>query len=107
LSKVIVFPKRPDARPPSLATPMPPAWAMRHPDEYFDLDHWQISHRGNPFLRLDRFCITVFPARTGWKWCIASSADHEPLWSKEIHASERQARADAFDALVALIEREN
>lgn len=85
MSKVIIFPGKRAEHPPSLATPMPPAWAVRHLDEFFDLDRWQISHSGNRYLRPGEFCITVLPARVGWKWCIASSADHEPLWSKEMH----------------------
>ena len=107
---VIAFPKRPAERQPPMATPMPPSptasWAVHHLDEFFDLDHWSVSHRGNRYLRLGEFCITVFPARVGWKWCIASSADHEPLWSKESHASERLARADAWEWLVEVVRAE-
>jgi hypothetical protein len=62
VSKVIAFPgKRPAERPPPLATPMPPSWAERHLDQFFDLDHWPVSQRGNRYLRLDGYCITAFP----------------------------------------------
>ena len=74
LSNGIAFPKRPDAHPPSLATPMAPAWAMRHLDEFFDLDGWRVSLKGNRYLRLDGYCVTMFPALAAGRWCIASSA---------------------------------
>ena len=106
MSNVIVFPrKRLAEKPPPMATPMPPAWAVRHLDAFFD-DHWPVSHRGNRFLRLDGYCITVFPARTGWKWCIATDAKHKPLWSDGTFTSEREARADAWEWLVEVVRAE-
>ena len=106
MSNVIAFPKRPDTRPPPMATPMPPAWAMLHLDTFFDLDRWQVSQRGNRYLRLDGYCITTFPARVGWKWCIAGDAKHRPLWSAGTLDTERLARADAWEWLVKLAEAE-
>ncbi len=106
MGEVITFRKPLATPPPSMATPLPPEWAMRHLDSFFDLDRWQVSQRGNRYLRLDGYCITTFPARVGWKWCIATDARHKPLWSPETLDSERAARADAWEWLAKLAEAE-
>jgi hypothetical protein len=93
-----------------MATPMPaepPSWAAVHLETFFDLDRWQVSRKGNPFIRVDGYCCTLFPARGGgWKWCVATDAAHRPLWSPQILGSERLARADAWEWLVELVRAE-
>jgi hypothetical protein len=39
----------------------------------------------------------------GWSISVVGS-DDEPLWSKRLHASERHARIDAWDVLLAFYE---
>ena len=70
MTNVIAFPKRPDARPPSMATPMP---AQRWADVFFDRDQWRLSKKGNSYVRLDEYCVTLFHRPTGWAWCIAAT----------------------------------
>jgi hypothetical protein len=107
MTNVIAFPgKRLAERPPSMTTPMAPAWAARHLDVFFDLDRWQVSARGNRYLRISGFCITTFPGRGGWKWCIASDAKHKPHWSERTLDTERLARADAWEWLVEVVRAE-
>ena len=90
-----------------MATPLPSAWAFQHLDMFFDLDNWRVSAQGNRYIRVDQFCITVFARpRSQWAWCIAGQAKHKPLWSTEGFGSERDARIDAWDALVSLAEAE-
>ena len=72
MSNVIAFPKRLAERPPPMATPMP---AQRWADLFFDRDQWRLSKKGNPFVRLDEYCVTLFHRPGGWAWCVAGRCD--------------------------------
>jgi hypothetical protein len=103
VGNVIAFPKRPDTSPPSMATPMP---AYRWADTFFDRGQWRLSKKGNNYVVVDGFCVTVFHRPGGFAWCIASDAKHKPLWSDRTFSAEREARTDAFDVLATLAEAE-
>ena len=103
MSNVIAFPKRLAERPPSMATPMP---AQRWADVFFDRDQWRLSKKGNPFVRLDEYCVTLFHRPGGWAWCVAGPAQYRPLWSDGNFITEREARVDVWEWLVRLAEAE-
>ena len=103
MTNVIAFPKRPDVRPPPMATPLP---AQRWADLFFDRGEWRLSKKGNRYVRLDECCVTLFARPTGFAWCIAAQARSRPLWSTETFMSEREARVDVWDVLVRLAEAE-
>jgi hypothetical protein len=69
-------------------------------------DNWKLSQRGNPYVLVDGRCVTWFRRRDGWSWSITKDGD-EPLWSSRLHASERDARIDAFDVLLTFYEGPN
>ena len=110
MSNVIAFPKRPPPLPvqepvqrfPPI-TPWP-AWKYALRDRYWSRDNWRTSQKGNLYVVIDGRCITWFQKRDGWSWSIAVSGTDEPLWSKRLHASERDARTDAWDVLVTFYE---
>jgi hypothetical protein len=57
---------------------------------------------------IDGRCVTWFRHRDDRSWSIlVAGGDDEPLWSKRLHASERDARSDAWDALVTFYEGPN
>jgi hypothetical protein len=107
MSNVIAFPRRPPPEPVQRFPPITPwpAWKYALRDRYWSRDNWRTSQRGNSYVVVDSRCITWFRQRDGWSWSISvSGSDDEPLWSKRLHASERDARTDAWDSLVTFYE---
>ena len=43
-----------------------------------------------------------FRRKGGWGWCLATDADHAPLWSPQTYDTMSDARANAFEALLVL-----
>ena len=72
-----------------MATPLLPAWALANLDTFFDLANWRVSAKGNPYIRIGRYCCTTFPRPGGFAWCIAAGGKDKPLWSPETLGSER------------------
>ena len=71
--------------------------AERERGEFFG--RWQRSKRGNLYTRTGEFCVTVFPARGGFKWSIARTARDKPLFSPVIYATSDEARRAAWAML--------
>lgn len=71
-------------------------------------DHlnWEVSARGNHFIKLTSerigrdYCVTLFPRKGAWSWCIAVNG--EPNWSPVLLSCEDEARATAWKALEEL-----
>lgn len=63
---------------------------------------WQRSKRGNLYTRTGEFCVTVFPARRGFRWSIARAARDKPLFSPMIYPTSDEARQAAWTALCML-----
>jgi len=67
---------------------------------------WETSAKGNPFVRFTNkrtgreFCVTIFPRRGAFAWCIAR--DGEPIWSPVEYGAEAEARDAAWLALEEL-----
>jgi hypothetical protein len=110
MSNVIAFPKRPPPEPVQRFPPITPwpAWKYALRDRYWGRDNWRTSQKGNLYVVIDGRCVTWFRQRDGWSWSISvSGSNDEPLWSKRLHASERDARTDAWDTLVTFYEGPN
>jgi hypothetical protein len=61
---------------------------------------WQRSKRGNLYTRTaDGFCVTVFPARGGFRYAIARTARDRPLFSPVTYATSDDARQAAWAML--------
>jgi hypothetical protein len=66
-----------------------------------------VSQRGDPYCRVsipggNEHCVTLFRRKGGWGWCLATDADHAPLWSPQTYDTMSDARANAFEALLVL-----
>jgi hypothetical protein len=71
-------------------------------------ENWRTSQKGNTFVVIDERRITWFQKPGGWSWSISVvGSDDEPLWSKRLHASERDARTDAWTTLLTFYEGPN
>jgi len=105
VTNVIPFPRRSPPAPVKRFPPVTPwpAWKLALRDRYWSRDNWRVSLKGNLYVVIDGRCVTWFHRRDGWSWSIAADGDNEPLWSEEIHASENDARRDAWDVLVELV----
>lgn len=105
MGEVLAFKPGGEARKPQVVRgsdvkPCPvPAWKQALKDRFFDLGAWRLSAKGNPYIRIDEHCVTLFRRRGGWGWCIAADARHEPLWSEAIWEDEHDARIMAWKAL--------
>lgn len=110
MSNVIAFPRRPPPEPVQRFPPITPwpAWKYALRDRYWSRDKWRTSQKGNSYVVIDGRCITWFRQRDGWSWSISvSGSDGEPLWSKRLLASERDARSDAWTTLLTFYEGQN
>ena len=57
---------------------------------------WRTSRKGNFYTRTaDGFCVTIFPARGGFRWAIARTARDKPLFSEMVYATSDEARQAA------------
>jgi hypothetical protein len=62
--------------------------------------HWRTSERGNSFLNVRGFNITVFPSRKGYGIKIEQRYGGRCQWGKQRYATRALASAAAFDALI-------
>ena len=109
MSNVIAFPRHAPPEPVQRFPPVTPwpAWKYALRDRYWDRSRWKTSQRGNSFVVIGRAAASLgSKSRDGcWSWSISFVGnDGEPLWSKRVHASERDARTDAWTALLTFYE---
>lgn len=72
---------------------------------FFDYSNWQVSRRGNSFIRTPGATVTIFPTGTGFKYAIARSAAVGPTYSTSIYETEAEARRAAWAALAGMMEQ--
>lgn len=53
---------------------------------------WSISRKGNPFLKIDGLCITIFQQGNLWKYCVGKNN-----FSPKSYATIEEAKLAAFD----------
>lgn len=71
-----------------------------------DRHGWFVSHKGNPYIRLDNgFVITIYEREGGWSGAIYDTATRKTIYAKHRHGSERAAKLAAYDTIMLLIER--
>ena len=68
-------------------------------DQYWSPDAWRTSAKGNAYVRCGELCVTVFPARGGFRYAIARTAKDRPMFSPVIYATSDEARRAAWAML--------
>lgn len=66
---------------------------------------WNVSGKGNPFLRTDGYVITVFPKRDGWSASIRDTRTEETRFARRLYRTADLAKLAAFDAMIFLKSR--
>jgi hypothetical protein len=67
---------------------------------------WRTSRKGNPFIRVNGFVISVFPQRGGWGGVITDNFTGQTLFAKRIYVHENAAKLAAFDAMELWMKRD-
>jgi len=73
----------------------------RRRDRFPDLERWDISARGNPWIKYRGATVTVFPKEEGYACCVALDDDRT---YRHGFKTVRDAKLAAFDALVDMLE---
>jgi hypothetical protein len=68
--------------------------------ERWEQRQWRLSGRGNPYLNVNGFHIVVFHRDFRWSIRIMDRQNEEAHFSKKSYATEDEAMAGAFDALL-------
>ncbi len=66
---------------------------------------WRVSRRGNPFLNVDHFNVTLFRKQTAWSGLIEDKKSGRKVFAKRRYADQKAAKLAAFDAVAVLKER--
>jgi hypothetical protein len=64
--------------------------------------HWRESRKGNEFLNVDGFNISVFPKSGGWGGCVKNSETERAVFAKRTYPTAEAAKLAAFDAMLYL-----
>lgn len=63
---------------------------------------WRVSVKGNPWINVDGFRVTVYKRGDGWGATVAQG-DGDPEHSRRIYPTEEQAKLAAFDYISRVI----
>lgn len=63
---------------------------------------WNVSAKGNPFLRTDGYVITVFRKHGAWSASIHDSRTEKTLFARRLYNTQDAAKLAAFDAMIFL-----
>lgn len=67
---------------------------------------WRLSQKGNPYIRVDGYHITVYSKGGGYKCVISKPAEDITHFGKRTFATEEAAQLATFDALEFLKSKE-
>ncbi len=66
---------------------------------------WRVSRRGNPFLNVDHFNVTLFRKQKAWSGLIEDRKSGQKIFAKRRYADQNSAKLAAFDAVAILKDR--
>ena len=68
---------------------------------------WKISAKGFPWIRSDRYRVTVYPKGTGWTATVSTEDNSSVQHCRKIYLTQDRAKLSAFDHITRLLSKKS